>query len=142
MSNLIRRSSKDIQDTKANEFPIQDDEGNDWVPLLLGHLQHHIRDRFPVLSDGVLERPANSMLLRRKRILYRRSRQRKKPIKLEGPVQMETITLPTAAPDTITLPAKKPPISNPGLTGEIIVHSQTNTATILAPETFQRVSYA
>lgn len=145
MSNLIRRSSKGVQDIKANDFPIEDDEGNDLTATLLGHFKHHVRDRFPGLSDGILERLANSMLLRRKRILYRKSRQPKRTYKSETLVSGEAVMLPKAPSGVNTLPVKESSASIPDLPGmrmigPSVVNSQTKTATTLAPDTFQKVS--
>ncbi|CZR48813.1 uncharacterized protein FPRO_03866 [Fusarium proliferatum ET1] len=82
ISNTIRRASKHAQTLRAGDFTIKDDEGNDVEPLLLSHFTHLIADRFPNLSANIQNRLACSMILRRKRILYRRYR--------HGMLQMQT----------------------------------------------------
>ncbi|KAH6950809.1 hypothetical protein DER45DRAFT_599364 [Fusarium avenaceum] len=75
ISNTIRRASQHTQVLRAGDFRINDDEGNDVEPLLLSHFARLIADRFPNLSTVIRQRLASTMLLRRKRILYKRHRQ-------------------------------------------------------------------
>ncbi|RSL68855.1 hypothetical protein CEP53_002420 [Fusarium sp. AF-6] len=81
-TNTIRRASKEKQNVEAEKsFKIKDEEGNDAEPFIRQLFSNQIRDRFPGVSDNIQQRLANSMVLRRKRILYRRKRYDKKPIR-------------------------------------------------------------
>jgi hypothetical protein len=71
----LRRASKEAQNLKANNLPLHDEDGNDVASLLLGHFKHYLADRFPTLNETIRDRIAHTMVLRRKRVLYRRSRQ-------------------------------------------------------------------
>ncbi|KAL2147416.1 hypothetical protein VTI28DRAFT_9315 [Corynascus sepedonium] len=83
LSNTIRRASKESQDLKAAKtYLIRDDDGNDAEPLLQKFYEHYIRDKFPEITNGLSERLASSIVLRRKRILYRRSRYMKSAIRV------------------------------------------------------------
>ncbi|KAL2155506.1 hypothetical protein VTH82DRAFT_248 [Thermothelomyces myriococcoides] len=78
LSNTIRRASKELQNLRAAKaYCIRDDEGNNAEPQLRQVFDNYIRGKFPGISDSLRERLASSMVLRRKRILYRRSRYEK-----------------------------------------------------------------
>lgn len=66
----------------ANAIRICDDDGNDSESSFRLILMHYIRDKFPTTSEVLQERLAGAMILRRKRILYRRSRYGNNPIRL------------------------------------------------------------
>ncbi|KAL4781274.1 hypothetical protein BJX76DRAFT_335882 [Aspergillus varians] len=76
LSNTIRKASREGQNIKAaTAFVIRDEDGNDidqvFMDLFaLGIIQR----RFPGCNEAIQKRLAAAMLLRRKRILYRRSR--------------------------------------------------------------------
>ncbi|UKZ66232.1 uncharacterized protein TrAtP1_007406 [Trichoderma atroviride] len=141
-SNVIRRASRESQNLKAATiFKIEDDEGNDLEPCLKSVFAHHIRDRFPEVSDAIQERLVNTMLLRRKRVFYRRSRYGQSPTKvaerpiLAGPtrpsIQINSLAADQhhdESPSTDTLPPRT------------IVQSVTQTATTFSPSNFQRAS--
>ncbi|KAH9228669.1 hypothetical protein K456DRAFT_1846233, partial [Colletotrichum gloeosporioides 23] len=74
-ANTVRRASRQAQNLKAlRSFRIRDDDKNDLEPFLHQLFANYIRDRFPGTSDSMRKRLADTMLIRRKRILYRRSR--------------------------------------------------------------------
>ncbi|KAL2844258.1 hypothetical protein BJX68DRAFT_269784 [Aspergillus pseudodeflectus] len=76
LSNSIRRASRESQNQRAaTDFNLTDEEGND-VGLIFRDLfaRELIARKFPGCSDTLRVRLASAMLLRRKRILYRRSR--------------------------------------------------------------------
>ncbi|KAH8742706.1 hypothetical protein F5883DRAFT_513040, partial [Diaporthe sp. PMI_573] len=82
LSNTIRRASKESQNLKvANSYRIRDNDGNDAEPLLQAIFASYICGRFPDMGDGLRQRLASAMVLRRKRILYRRSRYGNAPIR-------------------------------------------------------------
>ncbi|KAH8586928.1 hypothetical protein B0O99DRAFT_695020 [Bisporella sp. PMI_857] len=139
MSNTIQRASKEAQILKASDFRIKDDDGYDVEPLLLGHFERYIRDRFPNISNTIQERLACAMLLRRKRILYRRHRQGKMAPRPQKEVLKASIILPAARP-TVPL-AQGNPQQDDGqvvaVAATTVVPSQIKSATTLLPEKFK-----
>ncbi|RAK75252.1 uncharacterized protein BO72DRAFT_529568 [Aspergillus fijiensis CBS 313.89] len=76
LSNTIRRASRESQNLRAAEhFRIEDEEGVDvgaaWRDTFAAEV---IRRKWPACDDWLRERLASAMLLRRKRVLYRRFR--------------------------------------------------------------------
>lgn len=142
LSNTIRRASKDVQNVEAARAPrICDDEGNDAEDFLRQIFAHYIQDRFPTTSEAIQQRLAGTMVLRRKRILYRRSRYGNNPIRVEkGP-----------APPVVTVPRAQPtarPRKADALEEAVESRSQTHSvdkslaqsATTLAAEKFRKAS--
>ncbi|KAJ5770965.1 uncharacterized protein N7511_003016 [Penicillium nucicola] len=75
LSNTIRRAGSDVRNEKAAALcRILDEEGNDAEPLLRAIFANYIRDKFMEIDETILQRLASAMVLRRKRILYRRYR--------------------------------------------------------------------
>ncbi len=98
LSNTIRRASKESQNLRAAKlFHIRDDEGNDVGPMLRDFFARYLYERFPDVVEGVRERLASTMLLRRKRILYRRSRYGETPIKTRKTITQPEVRLPVAS---------------------------------------------
>lgn len=99
LSNTIRRASKDVQNVEAARAPrICDSEGNDAEGFLQQVFAHYIRDRFPTTSGTIQQRLAGTMVLRRKRILYRRSRYETNPIHVQNMPAAPVVTVPRAQP--------------------------------------------
>ncbi|KAJ4316001.1 hypothetical protein N0V84_008065 [Fusarium piperis] len=140
ISNTIRRASKEKQNIQAEKsFNIQDDEGNDAEPFLRQLFSNQIRDRFPGISDNIQQRLANSMVLRRKRIMYRRKRYGKQPIRLPKAPLPPTVSAPKVKPNVGVQrePVKQQatPASTPS-----IVPSVPQTATTLVADKFQQAA--
>jgi hypothetical protein len=76
LSNTIRKASRENQNVRAaTSFKILDEDGNDIGPWFLDHFALGIiQRRFPGCNEALQKRLAVAMLIRRKRILYRRSR--------------------------------------------------------------------
>lgn len=76
LSNTIRKASNERNNVKAaTSFVIRDEDGNDMGPAFVDlFAMKIIRRRFPNCDEKIMKRLAEAMLLRRKRILYRRSR--------------------------------------------------------------------
>ncbi|KAF4996327.1 hypothetical protein FGRMN_4578 [Fusarium graminum] len=75
ISNTIRKAGRKVQDEEASgDFTIKDIEGNDLEKPLREAWADDILDRFPGCSEIIRLRLASTMLLRRRRILYRRHR--------------------------------------------------------------------
>ena len=138
ISNTIRRAGKESQNLKASNFQIRDDEGNDAEPLLRALFEHHIRDRFPTVSDAIRRRLARTMLLRRRRILYRRSRLGTMPARLLEVVPQASIALPTVNQTLTTAGQSSTEKKKIGvaIAQQSTMQSQANTATTLAPGAF------
>lgn len=83
VSNTIRRASKESQNIDAAKaLLICDDDGNNAEDFLREVYVHYIQDRFPIATADIQQRLASTMVLRRKRILYRRSRYGDDPIQV------------------------------------------------------------
>jgi hypothetical protein len=81
LSNTIRKASSERHNLKAaTSFEIKDEQGNDIGPLFMNLFSMEIiRRKFPDCDEVIQKKLAVAMLLRRKRILYRRSRYGKFP---------------------------------------------------------------
>ncbi|KAF4436662.1 Phd-finger domain-containing [Fusarium acutatum] len=137
ISNTIRRASKDAQTQKANSFQIEDDEGNDVEDFLRQQFKHHICDRFPTLGEVLQERLARTMLLRRKRILYRRHRQGNAKVKPQKTEAARAVELPNAHA-VVPLDESEMKVEAPKKS-VITISSQVKSATTLEPEKFMKV---
>ncbi|CEJ93456.1 hypothetical protein VHEMI09043 [[Torrubiella] hemipterigena] len=133
ISNTIRKASKETQHLRASNFQIQDNEGNEIESLLLSHFKHYINDLFPSCSETLKGRLSNTMLLRRKRILYRRHRQGTTSIRLQEMMVQAVVALPSA--QTEDTPTLRKHSHHGGATP-----SQVMTATTLASKQFKMVS--
>ncbi|CAJ0549734.1 Ff.00g033470.m01.CDS01 [Fusarium sp. VM40] len=139
ISNTIRRASKDTQALTASKFYIKDDEGNNVEETLLDNFKRHINDRFPNLGETIQERMARTMLLRRKRILYRRHRQDSVYSKAEDTIPAFSIMFPTAkgVASLAQLKSKHPQTSSTVSKPATTTPSQIQSATTLAPDKFK-----
>ncbi|KAH7006423.1 hypothetical protein EDB82DRAFT_493554 [Fusarium venenatum] len=137
ISNTIRRASKETQNIKASEdFIIEDDEGNDTEPFLRQLFINYIHDRFPGINEAIRIRLADSMVLRRKRILYRRKRYGTASIRLPEPVAKPVISHPRfGMSNDETHVVKRRAVEAPARSN---AQSVTKTATTLSPEKFKR----
>ncbi|KAG5925767.1 hypothetical protein E4U42_003955 [Claviceps africana] len=71
----IRLATKELPNLKvAKDFHIKDEAGENLDPYLQILFLGYIQDRFPQASEAIQNRLASSVLLRRKRILYGRSK--------------------------------------------------------------------
>ncbi|KAI1651010.1 uncharacterized protein F4817DRAFT_312366 [Daldinia loculata] len=140
-SNTIRRASKAAQNLKAaDSFRIRDDEGNDAEDFITKLFVNHIRDKFPGVSDRICQRLAETMVLRRKRILYRRSRYGDTPIGLQETPSQPRVTVPKVQ---LKIRAAEQPRSEGPQSGDAsksAIQSVAQSATTLAPSNFQRAS--
>ncbi|KAI0968935.1 hypothetical protein F4678DRAFT_441993 [Xylaria arbuscula] len=139
-SNTIRRASKETHNYKAAKaFTIEDDEGNNVEPFLLELFSNNIHDRFPGASDNIRQRLADAMLMRRKRILYRRARYGNSIIRPREVPAKPILTQPQARPE---LPLPEEPVKRIVVTNRhrITAQSVAKTATTLSPENFHRAS--
>lgn len=142
LSNTIRRASKTTQNIQAaSSFQILDDEGNDAAVFLQTVFAHYLRDRFPATSEVIQQRLAATMVLRRKRVLYRRERYGKGSIRVEQVSSKPTIDIPQRG---ATGPTSQDPGSGAQKRAESQrqsdTHSMTKSATTLAADEFRRAA--
>jgi len=154
-SNIIFKASRAIHNHKAaDEFKLRDEEGNDTEPFLRQLFIRYITDRFPGVSDTIRDRLVDTMILRRKRILYRRARYGKTSIRTQKtPIPPE----PEPEPVPVQLQAAPPLNINNAVQHEntptqsrvplvdtkdnqSAVLSTAQTATTLSPENFKRAA--
>ncbi|KAI0180727.1 hypothetical protein GGR52DRAFT_2839 [Hypoxylon sp. FL1284] len=141
-SNTIRRASHEAQNSKAAEsFRIRDDEGNDAEALLTALFFYHVRDRFPTVGEHICQRLADTMVLRRKRILYKRSRYGDATIRPQQVPSQPRITLPKIRPRFAVADQSEAfePQAIP-TRSKSTVQSLTQSATTLSPEKFVKAS--
>ncbi|KAL7917438.1 hypothetical protein ACQKWADRAFT_306811 [Trichoderma austrokoningii] len=143
LSNTTRKASREANNVKAAlSFNIKDQEGNDLEKPLKTHFAANIKDRFPGISDIIRLRLAETMILRRKRVLYKRARYSKVPMKITHPSTQPIIQPPdhshaATAPQHIEeqLAITSLEASPPEETQSIAI-----SATTLIPETFQKAA--
>ncbi|KAF5009899.1 hypothetical protein FDECE_3884, partial [Fusarium decemcellulare] len=140
LDEVLEGASKDTQNLNAAKtFKIEDGQGNDTGLFLQQLFTNYIRDRFPGTTDNLRQRLADSMVLRRKRILYRRARYGKTSIRAPEVVPKPVISHPRPEP---TAGMAREPVKRRVVepTARSAVPSTTQTATTLSPEKFQRAS--
>ncbi|RDW79285.1 uncharacterized protein DSM5745_06137 [Aspergillus mulundensis] len=143
LSNTIRKASRDGQNEKAaTAFRILDEEGNDigqsFMDLFaLGIIQR----RFPGSDQALQKRLAAAMLVRRKRILYRRSRYLKAPSKTSSAPD-KLVPFSRTIQTIVEVPALVPvaQTSEPIIKARSIASSRAVTATTLNIELWKRAS--
>lgn len=147
ISNTIRRASKENQNSKAiKSFRIKDDEGNDAEEQLQQVYSSYILGKFPSMRDSLRDRIAASMVLRRKRILYRRARYRYNPIKAAKLTPQPMIEAPKVSLPQETIMIDVADISPETISNTIIQPSQSKiqslafSATTLAAEDYKKAS--
>lgn len=99
LSNLVRKASFGSQNQRAARFPLEDEAGNDITECLTDMFKHLITRECCDISDQILNRLAQTMIIRRRRVLYRRSRQKRwilqqeayRPRHLDPPVQLSPL---------------------------------------------------
>ncbi|KAK3952208.1 hypothetical protein QBC32DRAFT_324617 [Pseudoneurospora amorphoporcata] len=148
LSNTIQRASKKSRNLEAaKSYCIRDDDGNNAEPLLQAVYEHYIRGRFPEISDDLSQRLASSMVLRRKRILYRRSRYGKAPIRTtktapEPKIEAAPVTSQQQVLTTLEVPKdfrEDSPAQSPAPLPSII-QSAAPSATTLAAESYKKAA--
>lgn len=77
LSNLVRKASFGSQNQRAARFPLEDEAGKDITECLAKMFKYLIQRDCCGISDQILNRLAQTMIIRRRRVLYRRSRQKR-----------------------------------------------------------------
>ncbi|KAK4220499.1 hypothetical protein QBC38DRAFT_195002 [Podospora fimiseda] len=148
--NTIRKASKlsHHQMLSISSFKIKDNKGNNINKTNLKQIfANHIRDMFPNITEKIRNRLAFTMLLRRKRILFRPSRYGSNTISIsrhENPAQAVQVDDPNLVATAVRLENSK--ISSPVRpaapvdVARSVVQSTAQTATTLNPEDYRRAS--
>jgi hypothetical protein len=136
LSNTIRRAGLQVQNRRANRFPLMDDDGNDISPVFQTIFSRFIKRDYPGLSEELCKRVVSGMLLQRRQILYRRSRQ-KKLVLQHVPVSLKPLR-ELEHPKVASSSNKSLPVPEPA---QYVTQSQY-TATTLHPDQFRRAAAA
>lgn len=123
LSNLVRKASFGSQNQRAARFPLQDEAGNDITECLAGIFKHLIKRECGDISDQILNRLAQTMIIRRRRVLYRRSRQKRWALQQE-----------TYRPRQLDLPTELPPVQESDEPSEDHEGSELTENVALEPE--------
>lgn len=99
LSNLVRKASFGSQNLRAAKFALEDEAGNDTTESLSEVFKHLIKREFSDVSDQILHRLVHTMIIRRRRVLYRRSRQKRwtlqqevyRPQNMDPPAQLTPV---------------------------------------------------
>lgn len=155
LANVIRRASIYRQNAKAAGLPLKDALGGDAEAALKTLFEYWIKRDFPAMSpaelatenptvaDPFMSRLATTMLLRRRRILYRRSRQVKLALHTAKPTSKHAPIVPLirsglgTSEMTGASPAQTHEHILPVLAPSVAA-SMPNTATTLDPVTYRR----
>lgn len=80
----MRKASFGSQNQRAARFPLEDEVGNDITESLAQIFKHLIKRECCDISDQILDRLAQTMITRRRRVIYRRSRQKRWALQQEA----------------------------------------------------------
>lgn len=84
LSNLVRKVGFGSQNQRAARFPLEDEAGNDITASLAEVFEHLIKRECCDISEKILHRLSQTMINRRRRVLYRRSRQKRWALQQEA----------------------------------------------------------
>ncbi|KAK2773562.1 hypothetical protein FQN52_004541 [Onygenales sp. PD_12] len=142
LSNTIRKAGSERHNLKAaTSFVIRDEHGNDVGPTFMNHFAMGIIQRkFPGCDKAIQTRLAAAMLLRRKRILYRRSRygqfpSRNTPSAPQMMAPKRGITEADVQPPQLSRSLGQPKIVSDAKPTPSVAESRTMTATTLRTST-------
>lgn len=111
-----------------------DEDGNDVAPTLQATFERYVADRFRGCSEVIQKRIANGMVLRRKRILYKRHRQGNTAIPLQQTVAQAAVIVPPV-PTNANQKRTRPREADDAINS--IIHSQVVSATTVVPAKFK-----
>ena len=117
LSNLVRKASFANQNKRAHKFKLEDADGNDLTETFTNYYTKLIKRDFNGLQNDLTQRLAVSMVTRRRRIMYRKSRQRHwnlpqveytaKRLEPSHQPRSSVISQPTKSPRLPKLPLQK-----------------------------------
>ncbi|KAL5085404.1 hypothetical protein Trisim1_010631 [Trichoderma cf. simile WF8] len=118
LSNLVRKASFANQHKRADKFILKDEDDNDMSDTLTDYFTRLIKREFSGLQDNLVLRLAASMLMRRRRIMYRRSQQQRWKISQVEPKTKNlelasTKLIPTSSEPNVLLKHEKVLVSKP-----------------------------
>jgi hypothetical protein len=142
LSNSIRKASSYGQNERAKNFPLtnpDDPTSKDLTPRWIELYSEIVKREFPGLAGNLRSRLARSIVLRRKRIMYRQSRNKRWAIQQESYLRKDPkkMVVPQIAPNTAPSSAQDSLKTKP-LTQRSYAYSQL-TATTLQPERLMRL---
>ncbi|KAI0543077.1 hypothetical protein GGR58DRAFT_450631 [Xylaria digitata] len=140
LSNTIRKASRESTNVKALNFPIRDEEGNDLEGVFKTHFAANIRDQFPNCAEVIRLRLASAMVLRRKRILYRRSRYSQAPFRTDKSSMQPVVRPPPSGVRPTSGPTMSQPVGQPRTVTHLVALSTVKSATTMPSHNFQRAS--
>ncbi|KAH8779889.1 hypothetical protein F5883DRAFT_406681, partial [Diaporthe sp. PMI_573] len=140
LANLVRRASTSRQNAKASTFLLKDDQGGDATPVLEKLFRYWIKRDFPNVADDFCERLISTMILRRRRILYRRSRQNKLALRTAEPIRKpQHLAAPSASAGIEEKLRELPEAPVAPMQAPSGVASTQQTATTVEPQTYLQV---
>ncbi|KAG8158584.1 hypothetical protein KVR01_011706 [Diaporthe batatas] len=147
LSNMVRKASFGRQNRRANDFMVRDETGKKSVELTqslqdgLRHLyQHYITTHAAGVGDRLAERLVQTMIMRHKRILYRRDRRESwnlgegvyAPVTMDrGAQYMDNLDL-SSAPQKTTTPKKVMPLDLQRPTKDTVMSASQNASKVTA----------
>ncbi|KAL6899982.1 hypothetical protein GGI43DRAFT_54469 [Trichoderma evansii] len=146
LTRTIRRASKKANDVEeAISFRIEDEKGNNVEERLANYFAANIRHQFPRLSNIIRLRLAEAMVIRRRRIIYKRLRYPKDPTKTIQPTIQPIIQQPNSiqTEDTVIISqhAGRPEVmTHLKPMGLFISKSLDKIVTPVAPKSFQKAA--
>ncbi|KAK2795635.1 hypothetical protein FQN51_000392 [Onygenales sp. PD_10] len=146
LSNTIRKAGSERHNLKAaTSFVIRDEYGDDVGPIFMNFAMGIIQRKFPVCDKAIQTRLAAAMLLRRKRILYRRSRYGQSPSRNtpSAPQMMAPkrgITEADVQPTQLSRSLGQPKIVSDAKPTPSVAESRTMTATTLHMDEWKKAS--
>jgi hypothetical protein len=140
LANLVRRASTSRQNAKASTFLLKDDQGGDATPVLEKLFRYWIKRDFPNVADDFCERLISTMILRRRRILYRRSRQNKLALRTAERIRKpQHLAAPSASAGIEEKLRELPEAPVAPMQAPSGVASTQQTATTVEPQTYLQV---
>jgi hypothetical protein len=138
ISNTIRVASAGSRNVKAAAFPIKEDE----ISALKQMYSYWIKRDFPGATSELCDRLVLSMIARRRRVLYRRSRQERLRLQQHVPVRKhisQPILQISDNTDSVQPQSSEPPpLTIPSVTASVSLSEFT--ATTIRPEQYRRVT--
>lgn len=130
LSQMIRRPSMASQNSKAEQFPITDDQGNNIDREFFDYASRLVKHQFPEASDVLHVRLAMGIVIRRKRFAYRKSHQQKLGSKTVTIQKQEQMGLDKAGSDRDTVRGERVPAIDTSL---VIENHDTERPSRMAP---------
>ncbi len=155
LSNPVRKARFASQNERAAAFVLRDDMGTDITESLRYCFRAIIKRDYKDLNEPLVDRLTETMILRRKRILYRRSRHRRwilpdvsstKPkldiLPVQPSRQNQDHEIPQAAGENASSREESSPKTEDGTARSTFTASVVDRETYLRPATLSQISRA